>query len=307
MPIEIVCLLESPHDPEQWKAWVVAQDAAAGVWSGGSVAGLMQHCGDHAPDVLVVDLAVEGAVDWIRDAHICRPGHHVLALVDAEHAWPAELPAPAAKLKRGAESGQAVAALARVLELARSAVLPVLPRPPSGHVLHRGEAQDEHLEWLQAVPRILVVDDNALILRFAEAALAREFPDHAVITVETGREGMDCARHLHPRLILLDYALPDFNGDSFAEQLRTEADLASIPVVLMSGYGEKLQETAVAHPNVVGTLAKPFRAEEMFQVLRRAMALRPPPPCPHRSLAEQTTRILRQQRPLLPSGAPRSA
>ena len=121
-----------------------------------------------------------------------------------------------------------------------------------------------------------------------------------MITVETGREGMDCARHLHPRLILLDYSLPDFNGDSFAQQLRSDPALATTPVVLMSGYNEKFQDVAIRHPNVVGTLAKPFKAEDLFPVLRHAMVYKPPAPSPLRPLSEMTTRILRQQRPLVP-------
>lgn len=300
MPTRIFCLLASPDEAQGWQLLAKKRGAEADFFATTSVTALVQACGGEPPEVLVVDLAVPGAPDLISDVQISRPDHHLLALTDEGHFWPSALPAPAARLRKPFTMEHAAAALDQVIELAQAAEAPPAPAVETGHVIHQGETGEEHLEWLQAVPRLLVVDDNAMILRFAEAALAREFPDHAVITVETGREGMDCARHLHPRLILLDYSLPDFNGDSFAEQLRSDPELATTPVVLMSGYNEKLQDVAVTHPNVVGTLAKPFKAEDLFRVLRRAMAFKPPAPSPLRPLGEMTTRILRQQRPLVP-------
>lgn len=302
MPIRIYGLLGPGQSPAFWHDSVRSHLPDAHFTATATVAEWIRCCEHGLPDVMVIDLSVPGAGNLIGDAHICRPDHHLLALVPADFFWPSAWPAPAAKLKAPWSTTTALAALHQVMDLAAAALPPPHPDPHPDRVIHHGEAEDEHLVWLESVPRILVVDDNAMILRFAEAALASEFPDHAVITVETGREGLDCARHLHPRLILLDYALPDFNGDSFARQLRDDPQIAAIPVVMMSGYNDLMLDAAQHHPNVVGTLNKPFKAADLFQVLRRAMAFVPPPPVAFRPLSELTTRILRQQRPLQPPG-----
>jgi PAS domain S-box-containing protein len=79
---------------------------------------------------------------------------------------------------------------------------------------------------------VLVIDDEAsqreLMTRFLER---QRF---AVRTAGDGRTGLDLARALKPRAILLDVMMPDMDGWSVLASLKSDPDTASIPVVMVS-------------------------------------------------------------------------
>lgn len=57
---------------------------------------------------------------------------------------------------------------------------------------------------------ILVVDDNALVLRNVKTILEEEYN---VIIANNGEKGLEFARTRKPDLILLDYEMPGMNGN----------------------------------------------------------------------------------------------
>jgi CheY-like chemotaxis protein len=181
----------------------------------------------------------------------------------------------------------------------------------SNRVVSVGGIDEEELSRFMSLPKMLIIDDNPMILHCAEEMLAHAWPSHAIIGVESGSEGFECAQLYRPQAILLDFALPDFNGDAFAAKLREHEDLARIPIILMSGFVNEIKTAALHHPNVIGTLAKPFVMNELIHLVKMALELPPPPLHPEveRSLRfnnGMTTRILRQQKPRSMTLLPRS-
>jgi len=174
--------------------------------------------------------------------------------------------------------------------------------PEEGREVTLGGVKEEELSRFMALPKILVIDDDPKILQVAEEMLSRAWPSHAIIGVETGSEGFECAQLYRPQVVLLDYVLPDFNGDDFAAKMRTHPDLSGIPIVLMSGFVNEIRTAALNHVNVIGTLAKPFVMDELIQMVRQALEMPPPPMHPEveRSLryaGSLTARILRHHHP----------
>ena len=89
-------------------------------------------------------------------------------------------------------------------------------------------AQDKHL--------VLVIDDDPaqrdLISRFLE----RE--GFAVRAAADGPSGLEMARALHPRTVLLDVMMPRMDGWSVLSQLKADPALAAIPVVMVTFVNE---------------------------------------------------------------------
>lgn len=79
---------------------------------------------------------------------------------------------------------------------------------------------------------MLVIDDEAhqreLMTRFLER---QRF---AVRTADDGRTGLELARSLKPRAILLDVMMPEMDGWSVLAALKDDPETASIPVVMVS-------------------------------------------------------------------------
>lgn len=87
---------------------------------------------------------------------------------------------------------------------------------------------------------ILVVDDDPAILQVYTEVLRAE--GYEVWEASTGQQGLQAARERRPDLVLLDVMLPDLNGMEVCRQIKAEAALADVFVVLVSGAA-----TSVAH------------------------------------------------------------
>lgn len=136
--------------------------------------------------------------------------------------------------------------------------------------VHIGDTAEDELDLLETLPKILVIDDNPMILRYTDEVLARHWSDHAIIAVQNVAEGESCMSEYRPRMVLLDHHLPDGSGADLAARWLLDPDLADIPVVMISGYTEHLVEAARRCPNIVATLAKPFTPGQLIEAVRGA-------------------------------------
>ena len=81
--------------------------------------------------------------------------------------------------------------------------------------------------------RILVVDDNARALQAMSELL--EFEGFSVLTARNGWDALNKMRTAdHISLVLLDLWMPVMDGWEFLRRKRSDADIAEIPVVVLS-------------------------------------------------------------------------
>lgn len=116
---------------------------------------------------------------------------------------------------------------------------------------------------------VLVVDDSPTILSLAETVLSRV--GLRVIPADCGEAGIQCAIERTPDLILLDYLLPDINGDDVCRAISGNMTLASVPVVVMSARSEEVASTFARLGNVVDVLPKPFSPDALLAVVVHAL------------------------------------
>jgi CheY-like chemotaxis protein len=84
--------------------------------------------------------------------------------------------------------------------------------------------------------RILVVDDNRSLVLAAERVLQKEGFD--VLTAFDGLEGLGKARAEKPDLIILDILMPKMDGYEVCRHLKSDPNIAHIPVIILSAKGE---------------------------------------------------------------------
>lgn len=110
--------------------------------------------------------------------------------------------------------------------------------------------------------RILVVDDEPNILTLLKMNL--EINRYEVITAETGNEAIKKALTESPDLILLDLMLPDIDGVTVCQKIRTEPSIRTIPVIMLTA---KTEETDMIIGLEVGAddyITKPFSIREVL-------------------------------------------
>lgn len=117
---------------------------------------------------------------------------------------------------------------------------------------------------------VLVIDDDAEIVSFLDAALAEE--DYGMVAA-TGEAALTAARDLAPAMILLDLHMPQMDGMEVRRRLRADPRTRAIPVVMMSGRDYVPQ----ADPNTNAVddngdddyLPKPFTLTALYAVLAK--------------------------------------
>ncbi|MFN7131577.1 MAG: response regulator [Myxococcales bacterium] len=113
--------------------------------------------------------------------------------------------------------------------------------------------------------RVLVAEDEPLLARAIERALAKE--GYEVVLASNGKEALDALR-AHPcGVLLVDVSMPEMNGLTLVGELRDDARFAHVRVVLMTGVRE-MDARATGLP----VLAKPFRNQELLDAIAAAVA-----------------------------------
>ncbi len=119
------------------------------------------------------------------------------------------------------------------------------------------------------MPRVLVVEDNAVNLELVTALLEQE--GCQVLVAETAEAALRLARTAHPHLILMDVQLPGMTGYEAARQLRDDPSTAAIPVVAVTAQAMRGDEARAAQAGCAGYLTKPLDAQIFRQTLRRLL------------------------------------
>jgi two-component system alkaline phosphatase synthesis response regulator PhoP len=121
-----------------------------------------------------------------------------------------------------------------------------------------------------AVPRILVVDDEQAVLDLLVYNLKRAH--YEVQTASDGRQALDVARHFEPDLVLLDLMLPGMDGLDVCRELRRQR--SQLPVIMITARGEEVDRVVGLELGADDYLVKPFSVRELVArvraVLRRA-------------------------------------
>jgi two-component system OmpR family response regulator len=111
--------------------------------------------------------------------------------------------------------------------------------------------------------RILVVDDDPGIVRLMEELLGRD-GRFEVRTATTGYDAGMATREFRPNLVLLDYMLPDVNGNVVCERLRADSELSDTRIIIVSGVVRQDEIDTLLAAGADDFVAKPFDAEELI-------------------------------------------
>lgn len=108
--------------------------------------------------------------------------------------------------------------------------------------------------------RVLVIDDDANLCDLLKEAVNGTYE---VATANSARDGFDQIQRQVPHLILLDVNLPDQNGLQVCRTLREHPEYRQIPIIMMTGYGDKDSVVTGLRAGADDYISKPFRLDEL--------------------------------------------
>jgi DNA-binding response OmpR family regulator len=114
--------------------------------------------------------------------------------------------------------------------------------------------------------RVLVVDDDPLMLRLVKTNLDRE--GFQVIAAARGQEAIDLASVELPDLVILDLMLPDIDGYEVCQRLR---QFSMVPIVMLTARGEQVDKLSGFEVGADDYLTKPFAPAELLARVRAVL------------------------------------
>src|SRR3954463_9010161 len=118
--------------------------------------------------------------------------------------------------------------------------------------------------------KLLLADDSVTIQRVIELTFADE--DVHVIAVGNGQAAIDSVQRDRPDIVLADVGMPERNGYEVAAFIKGNPALAHIPVVLLTGAFEPVDETRARAVGCDGVLVKPFEPQMVINRVKDLLA-----------------------------------
>ena len=116
--------------------------------------------------------------------------------------------------------------------------------------------------------KILVIDDSPTIVAALRAMLVHG-DQFVVLEAFDAESGLDIAEAQAVDIVFLDLILPGMSGFTALRKLRQNEATRSIPVIVMSGNEQAIEEFYVQRIGADDFMKKPFSREEVYARIER--------------------------------------
>jgi putative two-component system response regulator len=130
-----------------------------------------------------------------------------------------------------------------------------------------------HATVSSVAPLVLIVEDDPETRLFYGAAL--ESGGFRVEQAHNGHQALEKALKSHPDLILTDIAVPGLDGIELCRRLRADERTRAIPLLAITGYGDRHYPARALLAGADHVLTKPCDAELLVREARRLLAQPP--------------------------------
>jgi excisionase family DNA binding protein len=121
--------------------------------------------------------------------------------------------------------------------------------------------------------KILVVDDDAEIVELMVDVLIRD-GRFEIKTASSGYEAGISTQQFRPDLILLDYMLPDINGNIVCQTIRKNPEFENIKIIIVSGVVKQDEIDQLLKSGAEDFIKKPFNIIELTNKITSALEIK---------------------------------
>lgn len=126
-----------------------------------------------------------------------------------------------------------------------------------------------HSTEKHAKKTILIIDDDLAINAMIQTIL--QSVGYNVLSAETGQEGIDITQEYTPDLIICDIHLPGMHGLDLVRMFRQQAELANVPVLMLTADIFKADESFDIGADEY--IMKPIRKNQLIQYVAKYLPL----------------------------------
>lgn len=138
-------------------------------------------------------------------------------------------------------------------------------RIPRKDLLQFMKSNDIPTDALESTKRrVLVVDDDEQIIELFLDVLSRD-DRFEVKSARTGYDAGMMTEQFRPHLVLLDYMLPDINGNLVCDRIRSNPELAGTKIIVISGVVNQGEIDTLLRSGADDFVKKPFNIEKLIE------------------------------------------
>jgi DNA-binding response OmpR family regulator len=115
--------------------------------------------------------------------------------------------------------------------------------------------------------RILVIDDDAMLLNCVADALSFNLRDSQVVSVRNGKMGLQLAQELQPDVIVCDLNMPEMNGYEVLARIRRDEMTANIPFIFLTSEANSNKRKLGIELGADEYLTKPFALSQLVNAV----------------------------------------
>ena len=116
-----------------------------------------------------------------------------------------------------------------------------------------------------APPVVMVVDDSLTVRKITGRLLERE--GYTVVTAKDGVDALEQMAHGLPKVMLVDIEMPRMDGFDLAKNVRGDARLQGIPIIIISSRTAEKHRNQATQLGVNHFLGKPYAEAELLQLV----------------------------------------
>lgn len=120
--------------------------------------------------------------------------------------------------------------------------------------------------------KLLIVDDDAEIIELMVDLLGRD-GRFDVKTAATGYEAGMMTQRFSPDLILLDYMLPDVNGNIVCKTIKSNPEFANTKIIIVSGVINQDEIDDLLGAGAEGFVSKPFSIADLIDKIGEVLEM----------------------------------
>jgi len=119
--------------------------------------------------------------------------------------------------------------------------------------------------------KILVVEDNADVLRFVNMQLSQ---DHDIYLAQDGVKGLELAIRELPDVVITDYMMPEMDGLALIRALRSDVRTENIPIIMLTAKNQVQDRIDSRQAGAEIYINKPFSPRELRTAIGQLLAQR---------------------------------
>lgn len=119
-------------------------------------------------------------------------------------------------------------------------------------------------------PIVLVVDDEEMTRKLLRLMLERD--GFVIVEAEDGLEALDIIKREMPDVIIMDVMMPNMDGFSACQALRSKPETAEIPIILLSARAQAEAIRAGLSAGANRYMTKPISKPELVQTIHELLS-----------------------------------